>query len=169
MSYLTLIEIMKSIFSILLVLIVFNAKAQTTNNTSIKKATGTVKIYNGNVSIGQVVVNQTLRPKLILTTYTQTKDTANTYKTVFTFSNPENMPFFNVNIGMKFSAPVIDVMQDFNGQPAVEQMLSEFKSTDMTIYQLKVGQISAPTFSIVIISKTKVFTTISGIEGIQGQ
>ena len=101
-KYLTLKRNMKSILTLIILLFAVIANAQTKNNTIIGKA-NTVNIYSGNVSIGQVNITQTLRPKIILESVTQKKDTADTYKTVFLLKNAGDLPFFNVNIILSFN------------------------------------------------------------------
>ena len=156
---------MKITLSFLLIMSSLLTNAQTKNITKIDKA-NTVNIYNGKVAIGQVNITATLKPKLILQSVTQQKDTANTYKTVFLFSNPEGLPFFNVNIGLSFDKPVMKAFPSYNGTAT---MTSEGYNTEYTAYQFKATQVTSESLSLVVVSKTPIFTKLYGIDGISGQ
>lgn len=158
---------MKSLITALfLILAISTLKAQNVYNNNINEVKE-LKITspNANVSIGKVIVTKTLKPKIILTGYSQTTDTANTYKTIFNLESAEHLPYFNPEIILQFNAPIDFVLANFNGT-------ANFPSTqynaDKTAARFSALQVNAQygSISLVVVSKTKIFTTISGIDSL---
>jgi len=158
---------MKILAILFFTIISVSASAQNTYNNQVNNLKE-LNIYGGNskISIGKILVNPTIKPKLLLSGYTQVKDTADTYKTTFIFNSVDNLPFFGVNVYLRFNESVSSVHAIFNGTAMI---MSEGQSQDMKEYQFKASQINADSFSIEIVSKTKIFTTMYGVDGMAGQ
>jgi hypothetical protein len=71
-----------------------------------------------------------------------------------------------VNVIFIFDKPIVKALPWYNGTATME---SEGYKPDYTAYQFKAAQITTESFSIIVISKTPVFTTLYGINGVAGQ
>jgi hypothetical protein len=142
---------------------------QTKNNTHIDQA-NTVNIYNGTVSIGQIIITQEPGYKVFLTSYTQSIDTTKNHKgqlkTVFNLVT-ENGVLFNKVITLLFDKPVIscELTMPKGGAGQTE----EGSNNEKTGYRFVIGQLTAPELAIVIYSNEKIFTRIDGLSGKIGQ
>jgi hypothetical protein len=141
----------------------FTIAAQITNN--IKKV-GTLNIYgNGKTVIGQIIINQTIETKVFLTKSSQKKDTGDIFLTTLSFDNKAKIPMFGVDISLDFDGPVLSV------EPNASAINESFSTSNGNKhYQIQISQVNrfpnTDPLSIIIKSKTPVFTKISGIDGI---
>lgn len=100
--------------------------SQTTNNI---KEVKTLNVYgNGKVIIGQIVINQLTKTKILLADITQEKDSSGVYTTTYRFVPELDDSGFKFNISIVFD------------QPFIEPFYSNFFSTD-------VGSVTQYTFS----------------------
>ncbi len=75
------------------------------------------------------------------------------------------MPFFGVNISLKFDSPVISVEHAFPGEVISALSTQTNMTNDNTRYYFKAGQITAEGFQFTIRSKKKILTEIYGVDG----
>lgn len=158
---------MKKTLSIICILICVIVNAQKTYNTNIDSA-GTVNIYgNGKTIIGKIIINQSIKSKILLAEQSQNKDTSGTYITVFKFVNSDNqgVPFFAVNISLEFDLPVVSVSPDLIGETTSAFSINFDLTNANKGFYFKASQINAQGFQFKILSKNKIMTKILGIDG----
>lgn len=134
-----------------------------------------VKIFNGygsgtttvnhadSVFIGKIEINQTLRPKAHLGGINQKQTSDGKYLTTINVINSDNnLPFFGITINLIFNIAVSAISYSGNGCSAmgvIEEMAIDKKS-----YRLSARQINCQSFEFEIISESKVFVTIHGLD-----
>lgn len=154
---------MRTFFIILFSLsfcISFSQKGKDTYNTKINKA-NTVIIKSGKVTIGQIIINQTLNTKLTLTSQSRTKDSSGQIRTEFIFKNPENLPTFNISLHFYFDSPCDTAFSITEG--IVWGMMTSYKN-DRTEYKLTIDQLSSNSLiKMTVLSHIPIFTKIEGI------
>lgn len=148
---------MKTLLLSLFTIFCFKSFAQVKNNTKIDKA-NVVNIYNGNVSIGQVIINENSPSMAILSNITRTKNTSGEIETKFFFKSKNHQPFYDLIIKMEFDKPIISGDLSADG---IYTAGDEY-SLDKMAYQINAQSIGATSFVITIISEKPVFTKIYG-------
>ncbi len=156
---------MKAIFSAFLLFSFLGLKAQ--ENTSIQKPAGSEGVDS--IFVGKILIDKENNTRIYLTGFKQTLDSSGVYSTIYTFGSKIPRATFDVNIRMKFLAPIIfDGPIGFKYGPlgAGRYSGSGALRNDNTFLYLQ-GQVTAGTrhFYIEIKSKQKVHPLISGIEG----
>jgi hypothetical protein len=119
-------------------------------------------IGNRKVVIGTIIMPSTGKPKVLLNKASQYKDSTGDYITEFVFVTPENVPFVNVNIVMKFNMPFISANATFSGAAF---STGQGTNPEKDVFQFKAAQVIADSLVFTIRSKAKIFTTIYGIDG----
>lgn len=156
---------MKSLLVLPLLFIVAISNSQITNKID---KVETLKIYNGKVEIGKIIITPTLKTKIFLIKSTQKKDTSGVYITTFYFGNNDNLPLFGVKMVLNFDYPVYSCSQAVGSGISSAWGLSENKKT----YTYMASQVNRSPFSESIImsftikSAEKIKTQILGIDGI---
>lgn len=94
---------MKQLLTILFLLSFLNLKAQQKEGRS---NPNTIEATDS-VFSGKIVIDKTRHSKIYLTNFQQTLDSTGIYTTTYTFGAKTPRPAFDVNITMKFDAPLI--------------------------------------------------------------
>jgi len=137
----------------------FVSKAQQQNN--IPKADSTFT--------GQIITDKTHHTRIYLTGFKQTLDSSGVYATTYIFGARISRPTFDVNISMKFDAPLLqDGPIGFQyGPNGVGRYSGSGALRNNNLYLFLQGQMTSSNhhFYIKIKSKQKVHPVISGLDG----
>lgn len=154
-----------TILSLIISSMTFGQKNATVINNDIQNVK-TLKIYgNGKTVIGKIIMNQTLKTKVLLLKTDQFKDTlTGLFTTIVELGNKDNIPLFGVNITLKFDKPYLSI-----DAHCTAMSVSESRSNDQKEFIFEAGQINlnnfGPMLQFEIKSKEKIVYTISGIDG----
>ncbi len=152
---------MKHLFMMLLLFSFFQVKAQNTNESINEKA--------DTAFVGKIIKDKNENTRMYLTGFQQTLDNSGVYTTTYIFGSKMSKPTIDVNMNMKFDAPLL-----FEGPIGFEygpygtgrySGSGALKSNNTYLYLQ--GQFIAPGhhFYIKIKSKQKPKPVINGIEG----
>lgn len=163
---------MKIILSVFLSTITIVTSAQK-NKVTVGKAenvifrngsNGTITIQKADtVIIGKIIINSVKRVQFKVASVSQNQDTLGNFTTVIKFINPESKITTDVLIVLEFDNQVESVNWRAAG---ISQMVSEIRKDDNKGHAYRAASVMTDIgLEATIISKTKIFTTISGVDG----
>jgi hypothetical protein len=154
---------MKNILAAVLYFLTLSAASQD------KAETKKLNVYgrDGKTIIARVLVDASVKNNLFLIKSIQKKDSTNNYITTFYLGNKETDALLNAKLLLSFNKPVTAVTPSFTTAFNNVSGLSE----DHNTYIFKAGRLerdpgSAIVISFTIISKEKIVTELSGLDGI---
>ena len=162
---------MKPFFLMLLLFSFFELKAQQENKAN------EVTISNGNanremvdsVFTGQIIKDKTKNSRIYLTGFQPTVDTSGIYTTTYIFGAKISRPMFDIDINMKFQAPLLPngVVGFEYGPYGVGRFSGSGGVRNNNLYLFLQGQVTASGhhFFVRVKSKQKPHPVINGIEG----
>lgn len=161
---------MKSLLIIAIALFSLDAFSQNTYINKIREVEE-LNIYGTktNISIGKLIVNNSLKPKVILVQYTQqiATDSTQYWLTCFLFKTADSLPFLNLSLDFKFDKSIVRCWGEYNGVGIGndQQILSQ----DKTDFKYLATQINSDWVGVKILSRYRIYTTLSGVDGILKQ
>ncbi|GGH66890.1 hypothetical protein GCM10011379_21540 [Filimonas zeae] len=114
---------------------VFPGFSQNVNNTYIKEAE-TVNVYSGNVTIGKVIINESLATKLYILSSKQYRDSSGYFVTVIALGNNEKVPVFGVDLDFRFDKPILSANANLMGMSVQESTSENRRNYKLTAAQL---------------------------------
>ena len=146
---------MTFVFSMLLSIILHGQ----TYNTNIKEAENVV-IKKGNVTIGQLIINEEAnRAKIFLDTIIQFRDSFSIWHTIITFKSLDTNPMFPAFIKFGFNSPIINILRTFQG---VAQTSMDVQKTQ---YVFLSTTVSYNPFTFIVNSEKREIISLTGVLG----
>lgn len=156
---------MKSLFIPILLLSFLGTQAQEKtangNDVTVEKS--------DSVFSGKIIIDKANRSKIFLTDFRQTLDSTGVYITTYTFGAKTSRPSFDLNIRMKFDAPLIanGPIGFLYGPVGVGRYSGSGALQNNNYYLFLRGQMTSTGhhFYIKVKSKEKIHPVIAGLDG----
>jgi hypothetical protein len=153
---------LKVVLTVCLSILYFGSTAQT-NNGRVVEATKTPIQGQGKESLGNLITIEGLHSYVFLKDCHQSRDSSGLYRTDFEFGNPNRIIAYHITIILQFDSMADSVIFTTDGIPKdLKTTVSPSKSG--ASYQASELSPNA-TVTATIISKTKTFTSMTGVEG----
>jgi hypothetical protein len=155
-------SMLKVVLAVCLCILYFDSMAQT-NYERVVEATKTPIQGQGKKSFGNLITIEGLHSYVFLKDCHQSRDSSRLYRTDFEFGNPNHIIAYNITIILQFDRMVDSVIFKTDGVPkGLKTTFAPNKSG--ASYQASELSPKA-TITATIISKKKIFTSITGVEG----
>jgi hypothetical protein len=155
-------SMLKVILTASISVIYFGSMAQANNGRALE-ATKTPIQGQEKESLGDLISIEGLHSYVFLKDCHQSQDSSGLYRTDFEFGNPNRIPAYHITIILQFNQMADSVIFTTDGVP------KDWKTTfapDKSAASYQASELSAnATITATIISKKKLFTSITGVEG----
>jgi hypothetical protein len=157
-----MLSMLKAILTACLGNLYFGSIAQT-NNVRVVEATKTAIQGHGKESLGNLITIDGLHSYVFLKDCHQSRDSSGFYRTDFEFGNPNRIKAYDITIILQFDRMADSVIFTTDGEP---KNLKTTFSAEKPGASYHASELSpSATITTTVISKKKIFTSISGVEG----